>query len=104
MTDIEPRTAFTEADIERWLFDISRHPPNPMGDPNRPGIATTRSFGLRGVRTGLVVKFAQSDGTEIELKLNPAIAHHLRLTIMEAGQKMGWMQPNGTISFPVLED
>jgi hypothetical protein len=96
--------AFDEDELTEWAFDISRKAPAPIDRPRDDGIPKTMGMVLRSVPTGLVVKFSIEDGEDVSLKLNPAVAHHLRLAIMEAGLKMGWMQENGNISFPVLED
>jgi hypothetical protein len=98
------RTAFTVEDVEKWQFDISRFRPTPISDPVSEPAFTPRTVSLYGTRQGVVARFADASGEELTLRINAPMALYLAAAIERGGKDMKWLEDNGDISLPVLDD
>jgi len=85
----------TTQDIQRWeTIGEAQRPKDPTPEEclTAPGV---QSFTGLCRRDGITLRLAVDDGQQVTLNLNPVVAAALLRELVQAGNRMGWIDSKG---------
>jgi hypothetical protein len=96
--------AFNHDDIDNWYDTIALQMPSRPSSSECLIAPEILSYNIRAISTAAVVNFKLSSGQLITLKLNPLLVQYLRKDLLDCGNSSHWLNLDGTLSIPFVQD
>ncbi|MCQ0986425.1 hypothetical protein [Jiella marina] len=94
---------FTQDQIDAWEAAGQRKPPR-IPDDAFERFAQIRSFEIGLYPNAVLLRMLSRNGDIADVMLNPHLARQIAATIITAGQSAGWLDANGRLIIPEIDE